>query len=515
MVEARRTATDQARATREQAAAALRRAEKERDDPSAVTDAQRSLDDTKAALADADLAVTQAGRAVPEAQRAIDDARANVVDAQKSLDSAREAERRGTVLTCPTPTPCEVPDNSAQKEATRSAEARVRQATSAVDSAVLGLTSRQDAVVQAQRAKDRAARAVDRATDAVRKATDAGPDRQQAVDDAKAKVAQADAGVAQADRDLADAIDGIDSTNRQSASGEQAASAAVDIAEAGQQELTSSAELRSLQSALTSARETQRRSDADLAEVTAKVGISVPANEIIFLPDLPRRVDDVKVGRGEPTTGAVITVTNARLAVDTSVDAVDATRLRVGSTGQIEAEDLALTLPVTITKIANRPGTDGADADKVKVELTIDAAAPDASSTFDPATLNGVNVKVTLPIKSTGKAVLAVPIAAVSVAGDGTSRVEVEDSPARPTRFVTVTPGLAAEGFVEVTPVGGQKLTEGDLVVVGTQGSTDLTVTTDKPTDESSNTDGASAGTDSTSDSAETAAASSAEESAA
>ena len=186
------------------------------------------------------------------------------------------------------------------------------------------------------------------------------------------------------------------------------------------------------------------------------------------------------MGRGEPVNGAVINVTNARLAVDASVDAVDAPRLRIGATGEIEAEDLSLTLPVTITKIANRPGTDGADPDKVRIELTIDEGTTDNGSTpFDPSTLNGVNVKVTLPIQSTGTSVLAVPVAAVSVAGDGSSRIEIEDDPATPTRFVTVKPGLAAEGYVEITPVGGGRVSEGDLVVVGSAGTSDLTVTTD------------------------------------
>ena len=188
----------------------------------------------------------------------------------------------------------------------------------------------------------------------------------------------------------------------------------------------------------------------------------------------------MKVGRGEPVNGAVINVTNARLAVDASVDAADAPRLRTGAIGEIEAEDLSLTLSVTITKIANRPGTDGADPDKVRIELTIDeGTTEDDPAPFDPSTLNGVNVKVTLPIQSTGTSVLAVPVAAVSVAGDGSSRIEIEDDPAKPTRFVTVTPGLAAEGYVEITPVGGGRVSEGDLVVVGSEGASDLTVTTD------------------------------------
>lgn len=480
LVAARQSGLNQAAATRDQAAAGVRRAERDRDDAGALRESDLAIEDAKAAVIDADAAIAQAERGVVEAQRSVDDARANVVDAQKSLDTAKENERRGSVVVCPTPSPCEVPDNSAQKEATRNAESRLRQANTAVETALSGVTSRTDAVEQARRAKERAARAVVRAEAGRLKAVDAAPDREQAVVDANAKLAQAQSAVAQAERDLDDARNGVDSAQRQGSTGARAADAALDVALANRAELSSASELASLRATLNSANDTKRRADADLADLESKVGISVPANEVVFLPDLPRRVDEVKVGRGEPVNGAVINVTNARLAVDASVDAVDAPRLRTGATGEIEAEDLSLTLPVTITKIANRPGTDGADPDKVRIELTIaDDATGDGSNPFDPATLNGVNVKVILPIQSTGTSVLAVPVAAVSVAGDGSSRIEIEDDPAKPTRFVTVTPGLAAEGYVEITPVGTGQVTEGDLVVVGSEGASDLTVTTD------------------------------------
>ena len=480
LVAARQAAFDQALATRDQAAAGVRRAERERDDSGAVREADLAVEDAKAAVIDADAAITQAERGVVEAQRSVDDARANVVDAQKSLDTAKENERRGSVLVCPTPSPCEVPDNSAQKEATRSAESRLRQANTAVESALAALASRTDSVEQARRARDRSVRAVARAEAGRAKAVDAAPDRAQAVVEANAKLTQAQSAVTQAERDLDDARRGVDSTRRQGSTGTRAAEAALEGALAGRSELSSAAELASLRATLDSAVDTKRRADADLTDLESKVGISVPANEVIFLPDLPRRVDEVKVGRGEPVNGAVINVTNARLAVDASVDAADAPRLRTGAIGEIEAEDLSLTLSVTITKIANRPGTDGADPDKVRIELTIDeGTTEDDPAPFDPSTLNGVNVKVTLPIQSTGTSVLAVPVAAVSVAGDGSSRIEIEDDPAKPTRFVTVTPGLAAEGYVEITPVGGGRVSEGDLVVVGSEGASDLTVTTD------------------------------------
>ena len=53
---------------------------------------------------------------------------------------------------------------------------------------------------------------------------------------------------------------------------------------------------------------------------------------------------------------------------------------------------------------------------------------------------------------------------ALSLAADGSSRVQVQDG--AQLRYVVVKPGLAADGFVEVTPSEG-KLEPGQLVVVG------------------------------------------------
>ena len=71
----------------------------------------------------------------------------------------------------------------------------------------------------------------------------------------------------------------------------------------------------------------------------------------------------------------------------------------------------------------------------------------------------------TISVQTTEGEVLAVPVAALSMAADGTTRVQVQDSRGA-TRYVTVEPGLAAKGVVAVTPVGGE-LGPGDLVVVG------------------------------------------------
>jgi hypothetical protein len=57
-----------------------------------------------------------------------------------------------------------------------------------------------------------------------------------------------------------------------------------------------------------------------------------------------------------------------------------------------------------------------------------------------------------------------VPNSAVSLAADGSSRVQVKRKDAL--EYVVVTPGLSADGFIEVAPVSG-KLEPGELVVVG------------------------------------------------
>ena len=72
---------------------------------------------------------------------------------------------------------------------------------------------------------------------------------------------------------------------------------------------------------------------------------------------------------------------------------------------------------------------------------------------------------VNVAVSSTEGEVLAAPVAALSTAADGTTRLEVQDADGS-TRQVAVRPGLVAKGMVAVTPIGAT-LKPGDLVVVG------------------------------------------------
>ncbi len=277
----------------------------------------------------------------------------------------------------------------------------------------------------------------------------------------------------------------VDPALRAQAASLRSAEAQLKIAIAARAQLGKPANATSLRSAVTNAVAAETDAKTELARLEAETGIVVPANEVVFFNALPLRIDESKLAAGDALSGVFMTVSTQRVAVDSSVDPADASGLRVGQDAEIEASDLQITLKAKITEIASSTGTKGAAAGRIYVELTPaedeaqqpEPPAPDASGNVAPqfenrkprlSDLNGLPVKVTIPISTTGGKVLAVPTAAVSAAIDGTTRVEVEDTPGSPTRFVQVTAGLRAEGFVQITATKPSDIKEGDSVVTGT-----------------------------------------------
>jgi hypothetical protein len=108
--------------------------------------------------------------------------------------------------------------------------------------------------------------------------------------------------------------------------------------------------------------------------------------------------------------------------------------------------------------VAETPGTNRVDPSRFYFAVTPSSGA---------RALVGASVKLTIAVKSTKGAVLAVPANALSVGGDGESRLQVRRG--GQTQLVKVVPGLAAEGLVEVRPASGAHLAPGDLVVVGSR----------------------------------------------
>ena len=198
---------------------------------------------------------------------------------------------------------------------------------------------------------------------------------------------------------------------------------------------------------------------ADLSLARQKLGIQVPADEIVFLPALPVRVEEVIARVGAQSAGTVMSVTDNQLAVDSALPLEVAPLVKPGMRVAIDERALGIRASGVVQTVASTPGTRGVDGFHIYFEVRVDET---------PARLEGFSVRLTIPIESTRGAVLAVPVSALSLAADGSSRVQAEANGAL--GYVTVRPGLSAGGYVEVTPLDG-RLEPGQLVVVGYKGA--------------------------------------------
>ncbi len=214
------------------------------------------------------------------------------------------------------------------------------------------------------------------------------------------------------------------------------------------------AALEAAQGSLTSAQEDLTRAQQDALP-------SLPSGEVLYLAELPRRIDAVNVARGDALEGPALVVSGATLSMSGSAAPADAALLEVGA-------EASFALP------------EGGDGVAVVTALEAGASTEDRwTVTLEPkdltpeqiTNLQGTNVRVQIPVGATEGEVLYVPVAALTAGPGGEERVEVVDGDPRDgdeaeTRLVVVETGLAAQGSVEVRPIE-DPLDEGDLVVVG------------------------------------------------
>lgn len=194
----------------------------------------------------------------------------------------------------------------------------------------------------------------------------------------------------------------------------------------------------------------------DLRVLQARTGPWIPAGELVFVPQLPARVADVTVNVGEQISDEAVTLATSDVTVRVFIPTRDATLVDVGSEVRIEHASLESEVSGVISYISDRPGTDGGPADAVYAEVT-------ASNISERSV--GLNVKLTIPIESTDSEVFAVPAAALTVTSSGATQIQVLDGDL--VRTLDVQPGLAADGLVEVTPLGDERLGVGMPIVIG------------------------------------------------
>lgn len=243
----------------------------------------------------------------------------------------------------------------------------------------------------------------------------------------------------------------------------EAAEDALALAEARRAEALAPRNTTMERAAVASASRALTAAKSLLVEVQAGALTYLPSSEVLYLPGLPRRVDDVTVSRGSTITSSVMRVSGATLVIDASAAETDAKLLEVGGRATVTMPDDS-EHGATITSIAPHEREDGT-TDNSRYDVLLE---PDELTVDQLRALQGNNVKVSIAVGETAGEVLAVPLAALTAGPGGEARVEVVDPDGEDneTILIEVITGLAAAGYVEVTPVDGV-LEEGDLVVVG------------------------------------------------
>ncbi|MBO3101556.1 hypothetical protein [Cellulomonas fengjieae] len=258
------------------------------------------------------------------------------------------------------------------------------------------------------------------------------------------------------------------------------AQGAVAQAEAERAEADSPADTGAQRAAVAAAQTQLASAREDQAEAQTATLTPLPASEVVFVPSLPRRVDVVSATRGGTVTGEFMSVSGATIQITGSATRADAELLTVGTVGEIalDGQPLAVTVaevkdavdaPAAGQEAGEEGGTEQPAApkgDRRSVVFTLGALTQE-----QVMALQNTNVRVRVPVSSTEGEVLAVPLAALTAGPGGESRVELAGADGKPSSLVTVTTGLAADGYVEIAGAETE-LVAGDLVVVGVADTT-------------------------------------------
>ncbi|MFI7388682.1 peptidoglycan-binding protein [Streptomyces sp. NPDC049813] len=249
------------------------------------------------------------------------------------------------------------------------------------------------------------------------------------------------------------------------------------------------ADTRSLRKSVSRAAEDLATAREALTKVKQKAGPMLPSGEVVFIRSFPARITQVSAVVGSAADGAAMKISAGRLVVDGYLQEQQKGLIRSGQKVQIDIESAGLTVPATVTSVADtqnngqqaagQSGTDGSTAGETAGDGTGDSAASAPQGYLMvvhpnrplPPNSAGEDVRLTIEAASTSGAALVVPVTALSSGADGKSVVTVlEDGDGQHSgrqRRVAVRPGTSGDGFVAVQPEAGASLKEGDLVVTG------------------------------------------------
>lgn len=213
-----------------------------------------------------------------------------------------------------------------------------------------------------------------------------------------------------------------------------------------------------------------------LSRAQEAAGPMLPAAEVVYLSGFPARVDGVSAVLGSTVTGKVMTVSAGSLVVQGYLQDAQKGLVRSGQNAEILQERSGVRTGARVRSVADTPaeaqqapasdgtGQDaGGAAGQAPAQGYLMVVKPDEAL---PVTSVGQDVRLTIEAGSTKGEALVVPVTAVSAASDGGTVVTVVEAGGGQRR-VEVTTGTTGDGYVEVKPVGGAALAEGDEVVTG------------------------------------------------
>ncbi|WP_367824975.1 peptidoglycan-binding protein [Streptomyces sp. LMG1-1-1.1] len=230
-----------------------------------------------------------------------------------------------------------------------------------------------------------------------------------------------------------------------------------------------------MRKAVVRAREDLATAREGLVAARAAAGPMVPSGEVAFLESFPARVQDLPVRLGARVQGTVMTVAAGPLVVHGYVPDHQKGLIGAGQKAEILSELDGATAQASVRSIATtrttpRPAGDGQDGQdgqpaggQAEGDGYLMILAPGRPL---EAAWTGQNVRLTVLAATTGGKVLVVPVTAVSAGADGSTAVTVLEDDGRQRR-VRVKPGTTGDGNVEVVPLDGGALGEGDRVVTG------------------------------------------------
>ncbi|KOU32884.1 hypothetical protein ADK52_00265 [Streptomyces sp. WM6372] len=244
------------------------------------------------------------------------------------------------------------------------------------------------------------------------------------------------------------------------------------------------------QQQLTFAQQDLAKATTRLEAARAAAGPMVPADELVFVKGFPARVDAVKAAVGEVVPDGLLTLSAGAPVIRASLPAHQKDLVKAGMKVEVLSEATGLTATGTVASVATAPapasggavpggsggpgsGGSGAGAGSGAGENAAQdsggyALTVTPGQTLD-ARLSGQGVRLTVTAASSGEPVLVVPLSAVSAGADGRTTVTVlgkDPAAADARRRVEVRAGMSADGMVQVEPVGGGALADGDRVLV-------------------------------------------------